>query len=114
MLPSDVRDFASDSRATIRSWAAYKRQTGRLPWLSIAIHFLNWFVIIVGLIFLIWCNQKYHWSQWQFGGVLVGIVLPYAFFWSWIKNKIQLNQIRDARRVARTKTLRGAHEPDHF
>src|ERR1700730_3514222 len=38
MLPSTVKDIVLDSRATLRGWTAYKHQTGRLPWLSIANH----------------------------------------------------------------------------
>src|SRR5260370_6587657 len=106
MLPSTAKSIVSDSRATLRSWAAYKHQTGRLPWLSIAVHFLNWVVILSGMVFLIWCGERNHWSRWGFAGVLVLIGLPYAVFWWWLKDKVKLVQIRDGRRLAKTKTSR--------
>ena|SRR6266849_6683610 len=106
MLPSTVKSIVLDSRATVRSWAAYKHQTGRLPWLSIAIHFLNWVVILSGMVFLIWCSGTYHWSRWGFAGVFVLIGLPYAAFWWWLKERVKVNQIRNGRRLAKMKILR--------
>jgi hypothetical protein len=41
-----------------------------------------------------------------FAGVLTAVGLPYAFFWSWLKGKVKLNQIRNGRRLARLKALR--------
>jgi hypothetical protein len=45
MTPSAIKSIVVDGRSTARGWAAYKDQTGSLPWLSIAVHFSNWIVI---------------------------------------------------------------------
>ena len=105
VLPSDVKRFISDSRANLRGWAEYKRRTGRLPWLSIVIHFLNWVVVLSGVVFLIWLAERNRLSKLKFLGVLVLVGLPYAFFWFWLSNRAKLNQIRKARRLAKTKYL---------
>jgi hypothetical protein len=109
MLPSTLRNIVLDGGATIRGWAAYKYQTGRLPWFSIAIHLLNWVVIISGFVFLLWCSGEYHWSQWSFAGVFVSVGLPYAAFWWWAKNRVKLNQIRNGKRLA--KKTKACGEP---
>jgi hypothetical protein len=96
----------SDSRATLRGWAEYRRSTGRLPWQSIMIHFLNWVVVLSGMAFLIWWDQRNHWSQWKFVGVMLLVGLPYVFLWSSLNRRVKLNQMRDARRLAKTKHLR--------
>lgn len=98
-----LKTIVQDSRVTVRGWAHYKHQTGRLPWLSIAIHFLNWAVMIAGTVFLIWRLEKYHLGQWGFLGVLALVGMPYAVFWFWLKNKVKLKQIRDRRRIANLK-----------
>jgi hypothetical protein len=36
-----MQNIYTDGRATVSGWAAYKRQTGSLPWSSIGIHFLK-------------------------------------------------------------------------
>lgn len=106
MLPSTVKNIVLDARSTVRGWSAYKHQTGKLPWLSIVAHSLNWVVIIAGMIFLLWCSGRNRWSRWGFARVLTAVGLPYAFFWSWLKGKVKLNQIRNGRRLARLKALR--------
>lgn len=80
-----IQSIYADGRTTVRGWAVYKRQTGRLPWFSIAVHFLNWIVIFSGMIFLLWCAGKYHWSRWQFAGISVLVALPYGLLWYWTK-----------------------------
>jgi hypothetical protein len=105
MLPSTIKSIVVDGRSTIRGWAAYKHQTGSLPWLSIAVHFSNWIVILGGMIFLLWCSDRNHWTRWGFAGVLTAAGLPYAIFWFWLKNKVKLNQIRNGRRLAKSRIL---------
>src|SRR5580704_11212528 len=102
MLPT-VKSIVLDGRSTVRGWSAYKHQTGKLPWLSIAVHFFNWVVIIGGMIVLLWCSRRNLWTRWGFAGVLTAVGLPYAFFWSWLKNKVKLNQIRNGRRLAKSR-----------
>jgi hypothetical protein len=106
MFPSTVRSFVLNGRATFRSWVEYKRQTGQLPWLPIAIHFVNWVVVLSGIVLLIWWRVREGLSKSQFAGVLLLIGIPYAFFWLWLSNIVKLNQIRNGRRLAKTKRLR--------
>jgi hypothetical protein len=103
VLPSDIKKFIWDSRATLRGWAEYRGCTGRLPWPSIVIHFLNWVVILSGAAFLIWWADRNRLSQWKFVGVIALVGLPYGLFWFWLNNRVKLNQIRNARRLAKTK-----------
>lgn len=103
MNPSTFRRYIRDARETLSGWATHKRQTGRWPWSSIAIHSLNWVLVFAGMIVLIWCGEKFHWSQWQFVGILLLVALLYGIFWSWTKNKVKLTQIRRQRRLARAK-----------
>jgi len=106
VLPSTAKRFILDSRATLRGWAEYKRRTGRLPWLSIVIHFLNWVVVLSGSAFLIWWGERNGFSKSKLAGVLVLVGLPYGIFWSWLSDKVKLNQLRNARRVPKIKHLR--------
>jgi hypothetical protein len=101
-----LKTIVQDSRVTVKGWAHYKHQTGRLPWLSIAVHFLNWVVMIAGTVFLIWRLEKYHLGQWGVLGALALVGIPYAVFWFWLKNKVKLKQIRDGRRLANLKRPR--------
>lgn len=105
ILPSTIKLFIQDGRATLRGWAEYKHQTGKLPWVSITVHFSNLVIVLSGIVFLVWCGGKYQWSRWQFVGILVLVGLPYGFLWSSIKGKVKLNQIRNGRRLARMKTM---------
>jgi hypothetical protein len=36
---------------------------------------------------------------------LTAVGLPYAFFWSWLKNKVKPNLIRNGRRLATSRAL---------
>ena len=51
-LPT-FKKMYKDGRKTVHWWAVYKRQAGSWPWVSIAIHFMNWIVILAGFIVLI-------------------------------------------------------------
>ncbi len=106
VFPSTLKRFVLDGRATVRGWTEYKRQTGRLPWLSIVIHFLNWVVILSGGAFLVWWGVRNGLSRWEFTGVLLLVGVPYGIFWFWLSNSVKLNQIRNGRRLARVKHLR--------
>jgi len=101
MLPSTLSTFVEDGRATIRSWKAYKIQTGQTPW--IAVHLLNWAIAISGMAFLMWFLLTNRLSRWQFLGVSLAIALPYGFLWIWIKNKVKLIHLRKQRRLAKTE-----------
>jgi len=48
-----VGRMIQDGRETVHWWAVYKRRTGSWSWSSIAIHFMNWVVILFGGAFLI-------------------------------------------------------------
>jgi hypothetical protein len=98
-----IQNIYTDGRATVSGWAAYKRQTGSLPWSSIGIHFLNWAVILSGMAFLLWCSGRYGWSRWQFAGILVLAAVPYGVLWHWAKNKVKINQVRNGRRLAKER-----------
>jgi hypothetical protein len=106
MLPSTAKRIFLDGRATVMSWAEYKHQTGRLPWHSITVHALNWVVILPGGVFLIWWGTRNRWSKGNFLVAWALVGLPYLVLWSWLSGRAKLNQIRSARRLARTKGLR--------
>ena len=89
VLPSTLKRIVADGRATVRGWTKYKRQTGRLPWLSIAIHFLNWVVILSGGALLIWWGVREGLSKWEFTGVLLLVGVPYGIFWFWLSNTVK-------------------------
>ena len=92
MLPSTLRSIVRDGRATVSGWSSYRHQTGRWPWFSIAIHTLNWVLMIAGMIFLLWCAGEYHLSRWQFAGFVVLVALPYGILWWWVKDRVKLGR----------------------
>jgi hypothetical protein len=69
IAPSTIKTAFREGRKTVQWWALYKRQTGTWPWSSIAIHFMNWVVILFGGGFLIWWTAEDHLSRWQFLGI---------------------------------------------
>jgi uncharacterized membrane protein SirB2 len=99
VLPSTAKRFFLDGRATVRGWAEYKRRSGRFPWIAILIHILNWVVVVSGIVLLIWRAGQSRWSQSKLLGVLLLVGLPYAIFWYWLSNKVNLNQIRSSKRL---------------
>ena len=84
-LPSTLKNIVQDGRATVRGWLAYKRHTGRWPLFPIAIHSLNWLLMISGMAALVWCSGAFHWSRAEFTGVHLVVVLSYAVLWWWVK-----------------------------
>jgi len=90
-----------DGGKTLHWWTAYKRQTGRWPWSSIAIHVMNWVVILLGGLFLIWLAGEWHLSRWQFFGLFVLVSVPYLVLEEWAKYKVKLNLLRNGRRLAK-------------
>src|ERR1700722_1131229 len=98
VLLSTAKRFFRDGRSTVRGWTEYKYRTGRLPWLSILIHILNWVVVVSGGVLLIWWAEPRGWSQWKFSGVLLLVGVPYAIFWHWLSGKVKLNQVRTSKR----------------
>lgn len=99
-LPT-VKTMYSEGRSTLHWWALYRRQTGTWPWSSIAIHFINWVVVLGGGAFLIWWTAEHGLSRWQFLGVLVLISLPYTFVETWAKRTVKLNYLRNRNRLAK-------------
>jgi len=90
-----------DGRETVHWWTAYKRRTGSWPWSSIAMHFMNWVVILSGGAFLIWWASGRHLSRWQFLGLFLLVGLPYMILEQWAKNKIKAKLLRDERHSKR-------------
>ena len=92
---SSLKIMYEEARKTVFWWARYKRQTGRWPWPSIVIHFMNWVVILFGGAFLVWWTGEHHLSRWQFGGILLSIGLPYIAVENWAKRRMKLNLLRN-------------------
>jgi len=94
-----VETLRSHTNPTLREWVTYKRKTGKLPWLSIAIHCLFWVVLWSGILFLVVFCVSHHWSQWQFTGIVVLVGAPYIVFWACVERKVKLREIRSRRRL---------------
>jgi len=101
-----LRRTVQDGRTTVRGWTHYRHQTGSLPWFSIAIHCLNWALVISGSVFLIVRSDRYQLSRWEFLGVLLLVGVPYSIFWFWLKDKVKVKQIRDGKRLANLRQPR--------
>jgi hypothetical protein len=101
--PLTVRNTYRRGRKTVHWWASYKRQTGTWPWSSIAIHFVNWVVLLLGGVLLIWWAVEHHLSRWQFLGIFALVSLPYTILETWAKNAVKLNHLRNARRLAKLR-----------
>jgi hypothetical protein len=98
-LPT-VKKMYTDGRKTVHWWAIYKRQTGRWPWSSVAIHLANWIVVLLGGLFLLWWTiVERHLSRWQVLGVFLLLGLPYTILEQWAKRRLKLNYVRSARRL---------------
>jgi len=89
-----------EGRKTVHWWALYKRQTGTWPRFSIAIHVINWVVILFGGGFLIWWTAEHHLSWWQFFGIFL-LALPYGILENWAKRRVKLNHLRNRKRLAK-------------
>ena len=98
--PSTIKSMYRDGRKTVHWWALYKRQTGTWPWSSIAVHVINWVVILFGGGFLIWWTAEHHLSRWQFLGIFLLIGLPYGVVENWAKRRVKLNHLRNRKRLA--------------
>jgi hypothetical protein len=92
-----------DGRKTVHWWALYKRQTGIFPWLSFAIHFMNWVVILFGTGFLIWWTGEHHFSRWQLLGSFLLVGLPYGILADRAKRKMKLNYLRNRKRLTKLR-----------
>jgi hypothetical protein len=99
-LPT-VRNTYRRGRKTVHWWALYRRQTGSWPWPSIAIHLLNWVVLLLGGGLLIWWGVEHHLSRWKFFGVFLLVSLPYTIIENWAERTAKLNHLRNARRLAK-------------
>lgn len=102
MLPT-VRDAYRNGRKTVHWWALYKRQTGTWPWASIAIHFMNWVVILFGGGFLVWSTVAHHLSWWQFLGIYLVVSIPYGILENCAKRTVKLNYLRNGKRLAKLR-----------
>jgi hypothetical protein len=103
VTPFAIKTMFREGRKTVDWWALYKRQTGTWPWSSIAIHFMNWVVILFGGGFLIWWTAEHHLSRWQFLGIFLLIGLPYGVVENWAKRKVKLNHLRNRRRLTKLR-----------
>lgn len=77
------------------------RRTGTWPRASIAIHVINWVVILFGGGFLIWWTAEHHLSRWRFLGIFLLIGLPYGVVENWAKRRVKLNHLRNRKRPAK-------------
>ncbi|MCU1243777.1 MAG: hypothetical protein JWO71_4503 [Candidatus Acidoferrum typicum] len=102
---SSLRSIYEDARTTLRGWAKYKRQTGKLPWLSIIVHTLHWIVMLSGIGAIVWLSGRFRWTRWQFLGAFFAAGLPYGILSLVIKRRVLLNQIRNGRRLAMQRKL---------
>ena len=62
---------------------------------------MNWVVILLGGLFLIWLAGEWHLSRWQFFGLFVLVSVPYLVLEEWAKYKVKLNLLRNGRRLAK-------------
>jgi hypothetical protein len=101
--PSTIKSnlWYREGRKTVHWWAFYKRQTGTWPWSSIAIHIINWVVILFGGGFLIWWTAEHHLSRWQSLGIFLLIGLPYGVIENWAKKRIKLSYLRNRKHLAK-------------
>lgn len=104
-LPT-IKYLYKNGRKTVHWWALYQRQTGSWPWVSIAIHFTHWIVILFGGGFLIWWCVERNLSGWESLGIFLLAGLPYAIVETWAKRKVKLNYLRNERRLANLPKLR--------
>jgi hypothetical protein len=81
-------DFVNGVRDTFRRWSEYGRRTGRLPWLSIPVHFLNVIVFVSGSIFLFSWEEKHDWSELQRIGAFFLIAMPYVLLWYFVREQV--------------------------
>src|SRR5262249_31572617 len=89
MFPTFSRIY-KEGRSTVRWWRLYKRQTGTWLWASMAIHFMNRVVILIGGGFLIWWAAEHHLSRWQIFGIVLMLLLPYSFLENWAEDAPRL------------------------
>jgi hypothetical protein len=99
MFPT-FRDMSREGGKTVQWWRSYRHQTGGWPSCSIAIHFMNWVVILIGGGFLIWWTVEHHLSRWQFLGILLLVLLPYTVLESWVKRRIKLIYLRKQQKAS--------------
>jgi len=99
--PSTIKSVYREGPKTVHWWTLYKHQTGTLPWSSIAIHVINWVVILFGGGFLIWWTTEHHLPRWQFLGIFLLIGLPYGVVENWAKRRVKLNHLRNRKRLAK-------------
>jgi hypothetical protein len=93
--------ICAEGRATVRWWSLYKDRTGSWPWASVAIHFMNWLVIVFGMGFLVWWTGEHNLSRWQFLGILLLVSIPYVVVENRIKTAVKLNVLRKRKGVAK-------------
>ena len=103
---SALKSFFDDGRATLRRWRVYKRQTGEVPWLWIAVHVLNWIAVIAVLAYSLRLTSKYHLSRGETWGALVVLAIPYGILWLWMKDKVKLIHLKKQRSLAKIKVRR--------
>lgn len=103
MLPSTMKSFVDDARTTLNDWAIYKHKTGKLPWLSIAVHSLNCVVAIGGMGYLIWFGGRHHYSHWQFAFLVIPLAIAYAAVWYRIKGAVKLHELRNRRQLEKLR-----------
>ena len=93
----------TEGRSTLHWWALHKRRAGTWPWSSIAVHSVNWVVILFGGSFLIWWSVEHHLSRWQFLGIFLLVSLPYGILQNWAKRKVKLNNLQNVKRLAKLR-----------
>jgi len=101
----DIICAVRNARETLRDWREYKQATGQWPLLSIAVHLANFIILVVIIISLAFYGSSQDWSHWRILGAAALILIPYFVLWSWIDNKVKLNEIRNRRRLSKSGEL---------
>ena len=92
-----------DSSKTLHWWASYKRQSGSWPWSLIALEFLSWTGVLVGMGFLIWWAGEHHLSRWQLLAVLLLLLLPLGVLYDWARRAVKLSLQRNRKHLTKLK-----------
>jgi hypothetical protein len=90
-----IKAVYRESSKTLDWWVLYKRQTGTWPWSSIAVHFLNWVVALLGGGIFIWWSVEHHLSSGQFLAICLLLSVPYIILERWAKRAVKLNLLRN-------------------
>ncbi len=92
--------------ATLKGWREYRRKTGRLPALSIFVHFLDAVILVGGIGYLIWYSVEKHWSKGLFFLILLPFFLVETFVSAWIERRARFRDLRVMRKNRHANRLK--------